>query len=443
MDYAASLAVIVHEAAGFFQRIMTKGFLIGYKTASDLVSRFCSFAVVLLAVRLLTASQFGLFSLAWAAGWMVSIGSDFGLQIHLAKQVAQHPHLAAGIFGRLHRLRATLCGFVFLIVAGLAPLFVEPEHIAAFLLVLLSQIFNSLIEFNSHLYRGLSRSDLEATLNLFFRLATLALAAIFLLNFRSFPALAFALALGNWIGLLTAHLLSRKALAASLGSAGAPLQDFGAVAGSRDLFRQILPLGVGIVLSALYFRIDLFFVERLRGPETVALYNAVFRLIDALRLLPAAVVAVVFPEMCRPGPWRTLALSLTGLTFGSLVLSAGCYWQAAWIVQVCYGPTYATAVPAFRLLLLSVPLLFVNLLLTHQLIALNLQRAWAILCGMGLVCSLALNAILVPSRSIGGAALACLGREALLTLGCIATLLLFARRWSSSGAKLKSGEVSQ
>ena len=38
--------------------------------------------------------------------------------------------------------------------------------------------------------------------------------------------------------------------------------------------REILPIGLGIVLSALYFRIDIFLVELWRGTQAVALYNA-------------------------------------------------------------------------------------------------------------------------------------------------------------------------
>ncbi len=436
MVYAASLVVIVHDVAEFFQEMMTKGFLIGYKTASDLVSRLCSFAVVLLAVRYLTTTQFGLFSLAWAAGWMVSIGSDFGLQIHLTKEVARHPDSAEEIFTRLSRLRLTLCGFVFMAVAGLAPLLVDPVHIAAFLLVVLSQIFNSLIEFNNHLYRGLSRSDLESTLNLLFRAVTLGLAGVFLYSFRSFPALAFGLASSNWFGLLAAQLLSRRALRSPSPVSGSAGPHGEPTASGPDLLKQILPLGVGIVLSALYFRIDLFFIEWLHGPDSVALYNAVFRLIDALRLLPAAVMAVIFPDLCRPGATKVVGWSLAGLTAGSVILASGCFWQAAWIVQICYGSSYAPAVATFRLLLLSVPLLFVNLLLTHLLIALNLQRGWAILCGMGLVGSLVLNGLLVPYQANNGAALACLLRELLLTGGC--ALILYRAGRGLSGPPSQS-----
>ena len=51
------------------------------------------------------------------------------------------------------------------------------------------------------------------------------------------------------------------------------------------------------------------------GTEAVALYNAVFRLVEALRLFPAAVLAVALPSLCRAGDLRPLvrvAVPITG-----------------------------------------------------------------------------------------------------------------------------------
>src|SRR5207302_8223566 len=65
------------------------------------------------------------------------------------------------------------------------------------------------------------------------------------------------------------------------------------------MLRDVWPIGAGIVLSALYFRIDLFLVQLWSGTEAVGLYNAVFRLVEALRLFPAAVMAVALPSFFR------------------------------------------------------------------------------------------------------------------------------------------------
>jgi O-antigen/teichoic acid export membrane protein len=87
-----------------------------------------------------------------------------------------------------------------------------------------------------------------------------------------------------------------------------------------------------------------------------------------------------------------------------------------------YGARYAPAVPAFRVLLLSFPLLSLNLALTHQLVGWDGQRAYAGLCALALAINVALNARLIPIWSIEGAAWATLGTELVLTTGCAVAL---------------------
>jgi len=116
------------------------------------------------------------------------------------------------------------------------------------------------------------------------------------------------------------------------------------------LAADVWPIGAGIVLSALYFRLDLFFVEYWHGVEAVALYNAVFRLVEAMRLLPAAVLAVVFPLLCRAGDLRPLARLAAGLFAGGAAVALVVAGPAGWLVTLFYGPSYAAATPAFRVL---------------------------------------------------------------------------------------------
>ncbi|MDA2926297.1 polysaccharide biosynthesis C-terminal domain-containing protein, partial [Acidobacteria bacterium AH-259-G07] len=177
------------------------------------------------------------------------------------------------------------------------------------------------------------------------------------------------------------------------------------------------------MLSALYFRVDLFLIEWWKGTEAVALYNAIFRLVDALRLFPAAVLAVVFPELCRDYSWKTLTwtcFGLFGLAVGLALVSGG--WSDT-LVEFLYGDGYREAVPALKILLLALPLLFVNFALTHQLMAWNLQRFYAFICAGALLYNLGLNWLLIPKLSIVGAAWSTLGTEVFLTTGCIWLLI--------------------
>src|SRR5262249_50863763 len=151
------------------------------------------------------------------------------------------------------------------------------------------------------------------------------------------------------------------------------------------LFRgEVWPIGAGIILSALYFRIDVFLVQVWSGTEAVGLYNAVFRLVEALRLFPAAVLAVTLPSLVRARDLRPLARIAVPITGFAIVAAAALWAAAGWLIPLLYGPLFAAAVPAFRVLLLAFPLLSLNFALTHQLVGWDGQRAYAALCALAL-----------------------------------------------------------
>ena len=177
-----------------------------------------------------------------------------------------------------------------------------------------------------------------------------------------------------------------------------------------------------MLLSALYFRIDLFFIERWLGLEAVGGYNAVFRLVEAARLLPAAVMAVTFPLLVnatttglvrRVGAW--LALAGTALALASVVGSQ-------LIVTSIYGVPYGYTAPAFAVLALALPLFFLNYALTHQVIGWNGQRAYLLIAVMALAANIVANLLLVPARGIVGAAIATVITELVVTAGCVIAL---------------------
>jgi O-antigen/teichoic acid export membrane protein len=154
----------------------------------------------------------------------------------------------------------------------------------------------------------------------------------------------------------------------------------------------------------------------------VGLYNAVFRLVEALRLFPAAALAVALPSLCRATTMRPLLRVSATLTAFAAVVTAILWAGAGWLVPFLYGEPYAGAVPAFRILLLSFPLMSLNYALTYQLIGWNGHRAYAAICAFALIFNVLLNVRLIPALAIIGAAWSTLLTEVLLTAGCAAVL---------------------
>ena len=391
--------------------------LVAYRAASDVVGKAAFFVVTIAAARRLSAEDFGVFALGTTIGWIAVVASDFGLQLHLARAVARAPEAAGQELRRWLRVRIGLSAAALLVVALALAVFGARRLAPAILLFTVGYLAAGLVEFVHYFYRGLSRTDIESTLTLWHRGGLLASASL-ALWLRPDPLLLSAAMVVPPViaGIYTLRRSARMAATRSgpHGNVTRPLLP--------EFVRDVAPIGAGIVLSALYFRIDVFLLEAWRGTEMVGLYNAVFRLIEALRLFPAALIAVMLPTLVRaPGPAPLLRMS-TALTAFGVAVAVVLQFGAGRLVPMLYGAAFTEAVPAFRILAAAFPLMALNYALTHQVIGWNGHRAYAALCLGALIFNVALNTRLIPALSMNGAAWSTLATEALLTAGCIGIL---------------------
>jgi O-antigen/teichoic acid export membrane protein len=397
--------------------------LIVYRALSDMAGKAAVFAITVVAARRLSQDAFGIFSLASVIGWLLALATDFGIPLHVARAVARRSEQASDILTVWVKVRLCTSAIAIALVAVTVPFWpATAGYTLPILLFALVYIISALIDFLHYFYRGIGRSDVESTLTLWSRAITLGAALLALAWRADLTVLALAMlvpvsATFVWSLWLAARLAREHAAPAQDAVVAAPSSI--AIATLWPEFRRdVFPIGAGIVLSALYFRIDLLLVEMWHGTEPVALYNAAFRLVETVRLFPAAVLAVALPSLCRAadtGPLRRVAAAVS--VFG-LIVTPVLWAGARWGLPIVYGTSYVAAVPAFRILILSLPLMSLNFALTHQLIGWDGQRAYAIICAVALAVNLGLNVVMIPALSIEGAAWATVLTEVVVTAGC-------------------------
>jgi O-antigen/teichoic acid export membrane protein len=407
--------------------------LVAYRAFSDVAGKGAFFLVTLVAARRLSQDAFGLFSLGTTVGWIAAVATDFGIQLHLARAVAQRPEDAARLLRAWLRVRLwTSVVALASVGAGLALVKPASEFSWAILLFTLIYVVNGLIEFLHYFYRGIARSDVESTLTLWQRTAMLTLAMAALWWRPDVTVLGIAMAVPALATFLYSSRLAGRLASAVNSSPSGPRDDVD-VSNPRGAIGSVIPIGAGIVLSALYFRIDVFLVQASQGTAAVGLYNAVFRLVEALRLFPAAVLAVALPMIFQATSRDVLLRLSSVLTAAAVVVSAVLWVGADTAIPLLYGSRYATAVPAFRVLLLAFPLMSLNYALTHQLIGWHGHRAYAVMCGLALIFNVGGNLKLIPLMGIVGAAWSTVATELVITLGSILALA----RLSNPAERLK------
>jgi O-antigen/teichoic acid export membrane protein len=201
----------------------------------------------------------------------------------------------------------------------------------------------------------------------------------------------------------------------------------------RALVLESLPLGVALVLSALYFRLDAILLSVLRGPHDVGIYGIGFRFSEMLTPFALYFVASVFPVLAalhRQGADNAFRL-LTQRSFDVLVVAAtpivfGTMAIAPQIVRVLAGPDFAAAATPMRLVIAGTGLTFLNILLGYVVIAVNRQRSAIWVNAIALVFNFALNIALIPPYGYNAAASVATASELVILAG----LLFFTRRYT-------------
>lgn len=409
--------------------------LAALKALADVIGKGTTLIITIVAARQLNADPFAILAYAMATGWLLGVATDAGLSMHLARETARDPGRSRHLLIEVIGLRAGLAFLAATLLAIASPYIVPQHWRMQFVVVVLAQLAAAVVDTTAHYYRGLQRTEIESAIHTAYRLVTLICAVAVLWWWRRLDYLGIALLTPALIAAVVSILIAAS-LTPESGESGSP------VLNSTVFIRDVLPLGAGILISAVYFRIDVYFIQQWHGFQPVGGYNAAFRLVEALRLLPAAVMAVTFPLLVRATDTQALKRISGGLTLAGAVLAVVCAAGGGLIIPMLYGETYAYAAPAFSILSVALPLFFLNYALTHQVIGWDGQRAYLLIALFALFGNVAANLALVPSMGINGAAIGTVLTEVIVTAGCLIFLNLRSERQARTTALNGQVELS-
>lgn len=411
---------VTSGGAGISVRIALKGL-------ADVTGKAAMLVITVVAARRLNPDPFAILAFAMATGWLLGVATDAGLSMYLARETARQPRRSRQFLVEILSLRAGLAFLAATIAVLLAPVLVPAHWRIQFVLVVAAQLCGAMTETIAHYFRGLQRSEIESAIHAADRLTMLALALTVLWWWRRLDYLAVAMLIPGAIAVAASSLIALRL--ADGDETGAPLDP-------ARFCRQVLPLGAAALISALYFRIDVYFIQQWHGFQPVGGYNAAFRLVEALRLVPAAVMAVTFPLLVNTRDTTLVRRIGARLMAAGVVLAIVCALSATTIVPLLYGSRYAYAAPAFAILSLALPLFFLNYALTHQVIGWGGHAAYLVVVTLALAANVAANLAFVPERGIAGAAIATVLTEVVVTAGCVAAIAYQASpRWVRTVAR--------
>jgi O-antigen/teichoic acid export membrane protein len=195
----------------------------------------------------------------------------------------------------------------------------------------------------------------------------------------------------------------------------------------RRVSRQAAPLGLAMLLNAVYYRVDAVMVTDLRGLGAAGEYGAAYRVMESALALPSILASVVFPLFVRAGSdlqrFRRLvrdsvvAAQVVLLPFAVLGLAA-----AGPVMRLVGGASFAGGANALRWLMFAGLASALDIVLGLALIAIdrNAQALWLNVAALAV--NVATNVVVIPRYGAAGAGAATLVSE--LAVALVSLLLL-------------------
>jgi O-antigen/teichoic acid export membrane protein len=168
------------------------------------------------------------------------------------------------------------------------------------------------------------------------------------------------------------------------------------------LTKRSLPYWAFGVFFMLYLWIDFVMLSLLTSDEVVGWYAVPTRLFQTLMFLPVAVATAWLPHFVRGFEESDETLKSAArqpielVLLLSLPIAALTAALADPVIHLLYGDAYAHSVPVMAILGLCIPAMYMNIMLSQVLIAMNRQATWTWVMAITTIINPLFNLVLIP-----------------------------------------------
>lgn len=417
--------------ASNFKRILKNA---SYLVVSDQVSHLISMVQVVIVVRYLGTSGYGVWSVAQSFPGMFLVMTDLGLNSIMLRTIAKDQSCEKRLVQQVCVLKLVL-SFIFLAAMGIILRVFNYEP-AVRTYTFLSSIAYALLSFTEVIVaanRARENFTFESVLNvskaILFTLMVI-IVALSDLGLRGLVASSIIVSICSLLGCVIYYW---KVI----------FQDFvlSSIAEYVALIRCALPFAIHNIVSPVFMQIDIIMLSKLSTFESVGIYNAAFRIVAVLYFVPAAINRTLFPGLSKlhgksQGDFEDLfnkscrLAALLGLP-AALALSV----LSEKIVGFVFSTTYLRSAIPLQTLGLSIFFYYLRLVFSATMYAGNHEKAALAIFAASTALDFGLDYLLIPKFSYQGAAIAALASEAFLFLG----YYFFLRKQGISAKYLTTG----
>lgn len=405
---------------------------------AQLAIKALSFGFSVLVVRQLGAEAFGQYAAIVAFGALFAFISDLGLSPYAVREVARWRDLPDGLprvqslYSNVLILRLLLAALAAMLVTFTAWLSGRPAvMVGAIALNACGLILYAVQGTSDAVLAGFERLDLSAGAKVVNQLAFVAAGALVLFLGFGYYGLIVATLLG--VALMTVvcwrgvYRLGVRPGRASLGR-------------WPKLLRASMPFGVIGFALGLSYKFDSVILNIFRNDAETGYYNAAYNLIFSAALVSNVFNTALYPSLARRAVNEPDSLpriyerALRYMMLIALPIAVGGWALAGQLIPFLFTADYLPAVPALRIIIWALPLMFASEFLGYIVLISGREgrAARAVLVSTGL--NVIMNLLLVPRFGFIGAAVMTVLTEAVLVGQYVWALrpLMQKIRWGNS-----------
>jgi O-antigen/teichoic acid export membrane protein len=397
---------------------------------SSFVRLLANAILFIIVARVYGPVEFGQLTASYTTSAIFLLFADFGFDMLLTWEVARRRGDASEIAHKYFSsklLFATSASAVMAITTTLTSVSNETHTL---MWIFSGYVFvSALANFCYALFRGFEQFQLEARIT--FVVNLLMLIAVVVIGSLHGPLFIVALVFvfSRVLALVMGIFVSRGLVA---------ITRFRFVFPSREDLSRIAVFGFHAIFATLFFQQDTILLSIWRGDRDVGIYQAAFKLIVVIFIIPDVLLTTLLPTLTRAfeedySRWEELGrlLNKTLLLVG-LPAVVVLWTSADLVIPLVFGPdTFGEAVPVLQLFAGATFLHFASISYALMLTTSRRQSARLMVVVFATILNFSLNAYLIPHLGPRGAAIASCVTLAFVGIGYVLPWRRLFVRWVS------------